>query len=100
MTAENSRVIATKSFSRPSVTSTIATDRRPSNEAANDALQQRNELPADALRGVHDLGVIERLRQHAGRHVRDARDAEHLEAHMSRNDGFRYRRHAHGVRAD
>ncbi len=34
---------------------------------------------AHAARGLHHLVVIERLRQHAGRHVGDARDAQHLQ---------------------
>ena len=41
----------------------------------------------------------QRLRQDAGRHVGDARDAEHLEAHVPRDDGLRRGGHADGVGA-
>ena len=69
-------------------------------ESLNDALQQRAELAANATRDLHHLVVDERLRQDAGRHVGDARDAEHLDAHVSRDDGFGRGRHPDGVSAD
>ena len=58
------------------------------------------KAPAHLLRHLHHLRVIERLRQHAGGRVGDARDAEHLDAHVPRDDRFRHGRHADGVGAD
>src|SRR5437870_3240016 len=88
------------SASCPSVTSTRATDRRRVSELLNDVLHQRAELAADSTRGLHHLGMIERLRQHACRHVRDARNAQDLHAHVARDDGFGHRGHADRVGAD
>src|SRR5438105_8730077 len=51
-------------------------------ELTNDPLQERNELSPDPPRRLHHVGVIERLRQDAGRHVRDARNPEHLDPHV------------------
>src|SRR5687767_6777197 len=45
-------------------------------ESLNDALEERDERAAHATRGFHDLVMHERLRQDAGGHVRDARDAK------------------------
>ena len=56
--------------------------------------------PRTRARRLHHFGVIERLRQHAGRHVGDARDAEHLDPHVPRDDRFRHGRHADRVGAD
>src|SRR2546425_4980863 len=100
MMTENSRAIAMNASSWPSPTSTSATDRRPSSDPANDALQQRDELSAHAPRGFHDLGVIERLRQDARGHVRDARDAQYIDAHVPRDDRLGNRRHPYRVGAD
>src|SRR5687768_5390442 len=58
-------------------------------EAANDALEQRDELALDLLRRLHHFRMVQRLRKHAGRGVGDTRDAEHFHAHMAGNDGFR-----------
>ena len=52
----------------------------PRSESLNDPLQQRGELAAHPPRHLHHLVVHERLRQHAGGRVGDARDAEHLDA--------------------
>ena len=73
---------------------------RRSDVALNDFLQQRDELAAHPSRRFHHLVVIERLRQHAGRHVRDARDAEHLDAHVARGNRLRHGGHADRVGAD
>src|SRR5438270_7493558 len=72
---------------RAAATSSACVGRPPGgrrSETANDPLQQRDELPAHAPRGLHHLGVIERLRQDAGGHVGDARNPEYLDAHMPR----------------
>src|SRR5262245_12155467 len=69
-------------------------------ETLNDALQQRDERAADAPRGLHDLLVDQRLRQHARRHVRDARDPQYLHAHVPRRNGFGHRRHADRIGAE
>src|SRR5829696_1730924 len=55
-------------------------------EPLNDPFQQRRELAADPTRGLHHLVVVQRLRQDAGRHVADARDAEDLHPHVPRDD--------------
>src|SRR6187200_1921909 len=66
-------------------------------ESANGVLQQAHEIGGHAARGPHHLGVIERLRQHSGGHVGDARDAEHVDTHVAGDDGFGHRRHADRV---
>src|SRR5439155_1195448 len=76
------------SCSRPSATSTSATESRAS-ELANHALQQRNELPAHAPCRLHHLGMIERPREYARGHVGNARETEHVHAHVARDDGLR-----------
>src|SRR5579862_2079856 len=58
------------------------------------ALQKRHELAAHARRRLDDFLFGERLRQNAGGHVRDARDAKHLDPHVASDDGFGRRRHA------
>ena len=55
---------------------------------------------AHAARRLHHFVVIERLRQHAGGRVGDARDAEHLDAHVPRDDRLGHGRHADGIGAD
>src|SRR3954452_24023298 len=74
------------SSSWPCATSTTETDSRRSSEFANNPLQQRDELSADPRRRFHDLGVVQRPRQHPGRHVRDARDPEDVDLHLPRRD--------------
>ena len=44
--------------------------------------------------------MIQRLRQHARRHVGDARDAEDLESHVTRDNRLGHRRHADRIGAD
>ena len=51
-------------------------------------------------RGFEHLVVVQRLRQHAGRQIRDARDPEHFHAHVPRDDRFGHRGHPDGVGAD
>src|SRR5688572_2042166 len=68
-------------------------------ETANDALEQRDELAFDLLRRLHHFRMMQRLREHAGGRVGDARDAEHLHPHVTRDDRFRCGRHAHGIGA-
>src|ERR671918_405558 len=80
------------SASAPSRAARARSTRR--SKSANDALQQRAELHAHAPRGFHHFVVMQRMRQHARGHVRDARDAQHFESHVARDNGFRYRRHA------
>src|SRR6476646_6675192 len=46
-------------------------------ETGKDALQQRDEVLRGFRGHCHHLVVVERCRQHAGRRVRDAGDAEH-----------------------
>src|SRR3954469_3778287 len=58
-------------------------------EPANDPLEERHELALHLLRGFHDFRMVERFREDAGRRVRDARDAEHFQSHVTRDDGFR-----------
>ena len=68
-----------------------AAARRPATTASADG-QSRSMIPSSSAenspctraRNRHDLVVIERLRQHAGRRVRDAGDPEHLDAHVAR----------------
>ena len=55
---------------------------------------------ADAAGRFDHLAVIERLRQHARGHIRDARNPEHLHPHLAGDDGFGHRRHADRVGAD
>src|SRR5688572_13777094 len=69
-------------------------------EPANDALQQRDELPFHLLRGLDHFRMMQRLREDAGRGIRDARDAQHFDAHVSRRNGFRHRRHADRIGAE
>ena len=51
------------------------------------------DLPHTAGR-LDDFFLGQRLRQDAGRHVRDAGNAQHFDAHVPRDDGFGNRRHA------
>src|SRR5579872_734571 len=90
----------TNSSSWPGITSTSATDRRRFSELLKNALQQSHELSANAARRLHHLGVIEGLGQYAGRHVGDARDAEHLEPHVTGSDRFGDGGHADRVGPD
>src|SRR6185503_10603398 len=69
-------------------------------EAANDVLQQPDELSAYPFRRRHHLVVIERLRQHAGGHVRDARDPEHIHTHVTRRNRLRHGGHPDRIGAD
>src|SRR5438034_6551014 len=69
---------------RASETSSTALVRSRS-ELSNDGLQQCDELTADSARRFQHFRVIERLRQHPRRHVRDARNAEDLDAHVPGN---------------
>src|SRR3954465_4267519 len=94
------RASATNSSSRPAFTSITETESRVGSDSGNDLLQQGDELAADPPRCLHDLVVIERLRQHAGGHVGDARDAEHAQAHVPRRDRFGHCRHADRIGAD
>ena len=73
----------------------VASQRRPMMPSS-----RRMKSARDAPRGLHDLRVIERLRQHARSHVRDAGDAEHLQSHVTRDDRFGHGRHADGIGAD
>src|SRR5215831_10257336 len=100
MSADSSRASVRNPPSWLSATSTMVTDRRVSEKPGNDALQQRDELAANSSCSLHHFVVLQRLWQHTGRHVRDARDAKHLDAHVTRHNRFRYGGHAHGIRAD
>src|SRR5262245_59614088 len=62
-------------------------------DAANDFLQQRDELTADAFGGRHHLIVIERLWQDAGGHVGDARNSQDVHPHVACGERLRHRRH-------
>src|SRR4051812_32224729 len=66
----------------------------------NNPLQQRGEGAAHALCRPQHVRMIDRLRQHAGCHVGDARDAEDLESHVARRDRFGHGRHADRIRAN
>src|SRR5687768_4398863 len=55
-------------------------------ETLKDALQQRDELVADAAGGLDHFFFGERLRQDACRHVRDTGNAQHLDAHVAGRD--------------
>src|SRR5688572_19444678 len=66
-------------------------------DAANDALEKRDELALYLLRRLHYLGVMKRFREHAGGRVGDARNAEHLHLHVPGDDGLRRGRHADRV---
>src|SRR5205814_6664062 len=90
----------TKSASCPSVTSITETDRRAWSDSANDSLQQRHELIANAARRFHHFVVIERCGQNAGGHVGDARNAEHFDPHVARGNRFRHCRHSDRVGAN
>jgi inosine/guanosine/xanthosine phosphorylase family protein len=67
-----------------------------------------SEVYSPRLRGVADVVardraipvVHERLWQHACRHVRDARDPEHLHAHVAGGDRLGHGGHADRIRAD
>src|ERR1041385_5459598 len=65
-----------------------------------DPLQQRHELRAHAARRLDHFLFGQRLRKHARGHVRDARDAKHVDAHMPRGDRFGDGGHADGVGAE
>src|SRR5687767_11982535 len=80
--------------------STEASAAADASEPANDALQQRDELPFHLLRGLHHFRMMQRLREDAGRGIRDARDAQHFDAHVARRNGFRHRRHADRIGAE
>src|SRR5688500_12828752 len=58
-------------------------------ESFNDSLEQGNEGAAHLPRRLQHFLVIERLGQHPGRHVRDARHPQDLEPHVPRGDRFR-----------
>ena len=58
-----------------------------------------NVIP-DTLRGLEHFVVVQRLRQHARGEIRDARNAQHLDAHVPRHDRFGHRRHADRIGAD
>ena len=55
-------------------------------QRAEKAEAERDELLANPLGRVEHLPVRERAREDPGSHVRDARDAEHLHAHVLRDD--------------
>src|SRR5262245_61001626 len=61
-----------------------ASTRDERSEPANDALQESDELAAHAARRFHHFVVMQRLWQHTRGHVRDARNAQHLEPHVPR----------------
>src|SRR5262245_35324469 len=69
-------------------------------EAANDPLEQADELTSNAPRGFEHRDVIERLRENTGGHVADARDPEDLDTHVSSNDRLGHGRHPDGVGAN
>src|SRR5688572_12514146 len=66
-------------------------------ESLKDALQERDELVPHAAGRLNHLFFSQRLREDAGRHVRDARNAQHLDAHVAGRDRFRHGRHADSV---
>src|SRR5688572_7005842 len=68
-------------------------------EAANDALEQTDELALHLLRGFHHFGVMQRFGKHARGGVGDARETEDLEAHVAGRDRLGHRRHPDGVGA-
>src|SRR5688572_26158628 len=100
MTASYCRARGANWCSRPGLTSITETERRAVSDAANDLLQKCYELALDTPRGFHHLGVIERLRQHARRHVGDAGDAEHFQVHVPGDNRLWNRRHADRVCTD
>src|SRR5687767_10301151 len=69
-------------------------------EAANDALEQADELATHPLGDGHDVVVVERRVDDTGGRVRDARDAEHFEAHLPGHDRLGRGRHADRIGAE
>src|SRR5687767_4018807 len=53
-----------------------------------DALQQRDERVPHAARGLNYFFLGQLLIEDSGRHVRDARNAQHLDAHVPGADRF------------
>src|SRR5665213_4005801 len=96
----NSRASERNSASRPSTMSRSVTDRRVLSKSANDALQETRERPPRAPARRDDVVVDKRLRAHTGGHVRDARNGQNLDTHVTRREGLRNRGHAHRVRAN
>src|SRR5262245_21646654 len=68
-------------------------------ESLNDALKHGDELVPHAAGGLDHLFFGQRLRQDSGGHVRDAGNAEHLDAHVSRHDRLGHGRHPDGIGA-
>src|SRR5215203_4596510 len=69
-------------------------------EPGNDPLEQRDELSLYLLRRLHHFRMMERFRKHARRGVGNARDAQHFEPHVARDDCFRRGRHPDRVSAE
>src|SRR5687768_504576 len=69
-------------------------------EPGKNFLRQGDERAAYAACRLEDFFVVQGARQHACRHVRDARDSEHLEPHVAGGNRFRDGRHADHVGAD
>src|SRR3990170_8934602 len=84
--------------SRPSSIGNPA--RRPGLNPPDDFLEKGDEPILHALGGLEHFLVTERLRPRARGHVRDAREPEHLEAHVASHDRFGHRGHAHNIGPD
>src|SRR6185369_11762163 len=67
---------------------------------SNNPLQQFGERLAYADTGGHYFFVVDRFVADPRGHVGDARNPEHFETHVSRDDGFRHGTHPDCVRAE
>ena len=74
--------------------------RRSPRRWAERQFQQRNEVAFDALGGLQNFAMVERLIENPGGHVGDAGNPEDAYSAMARGDGFRDGGHADQIRAD
>ena len=65
-----------------------------------DRLQQRFELAANLIAGLHHFLMRKHLVENAGGHVGDAGDRKDFDSHVPRGDDFGDCRHADQVGAD
>src|SRR6185503_19696530 len=86
----------------PSVLKPKTKNQRPLDSSTNGSYnspQQLSKRAAHTIAGRHHFFVIDRFVTESSGHVRDARDAEHFQTHVSRHDRFRNRAHPDRVRS-
>src|SRR4051794_21175606 len=73
---------------------------RECSDTLDDPLEERDEGPSHAARRLHHLVMHQWLREHAGSHIGDTRNPEHLQSHVTRRNRFRNGGHSDRVRAN